>query len=161
GRLDDARVAAPLAGAGDVHPLDLVEQVDGEGLPLGHLGRAVLADLADITLGLGVDLAGVAALGLRGVLPLLVIEAELQRVVPVALLGPDLEDHAGAAFQDGHGQYDPVLLVDLGHADFAAEKSHSHRSNSVAGTHEPAGGSAPARVPPAPGGCRRRTWVKR
>src|SRR5258708_37354723 len=75
--LDDAREAPALAGADHVDPLDLVEDLDRQGLPLGDpVGRRLLADLADITLGLGVDLAGVAALGLGRALALLVVEAE-------------------------------------------------------------------------------------
>ena len=61
------------------------------------------------------------ALGLRGALPLLVVEAELPGEVAVAVLGPDLKHRAGTAFQDGDRLHGPVLLVDLGHADFAAE----------------------------------------
>ena len=36
--LDDAGKASSLAGAGDVDVLDLVEQLDGQGLTLGHVG---------------------------------------------------------------------------------------------------------------------------
>ncbi len=42
-------------------------------------------------------------------------------MVTVAILGPDLKHGAGAAFQDGDRLNGPVLLVDLGHADLAAE----------------------------------------
>ena len=118
----------------------------------------LLADLADVALGLGVDLLGVAALGLGGALPLLVGEAELHGVVAVALLGPDLEHGARAALQDGDRDGGPVGLVDLGHADFAAEQSDAHRRNSVV-NFRPFPAVRPARTTPGSGDNRRERVV--
>ena len=107
--------------------------------PSADLGRPVLADLADVSLGLGVDLRGMAALGLGGLLPLLVVEAELPGVVAVAILGADLEHRAGTAFQDRDRHDGPVLLINLGHADLAAEQSHTHRPTPSQESSESAG----------------------
>ena len=63
--LHDARVAPSLAGPGHVDRGDRAEEVDGQGLPFADLGRPVLADLPDESLGLGVDFAGMAPRGLR------------------------------------------------------------------------------------------------
>ena len=119
--LDDAREAAALAGPGHIDPGDFLEELDGQGLALGDLGRRLLADLADIALGLGVDFLRMAAGGLRGVLPLPVVITELPGMIAVAILGPDLKHGAWAAFQDGDRLDGAIFLVDLGHADLAAE----------------------------------------
>src|SRR5579883_2193474 len=111
--LDDPGIAPPLACAGHVHPSDLLEEVDGQLLPFRDLGGPILANFPDIAFGLGVDLACMTAFGLGGPLPALVVESELPGVVTVAVLGPDLEHGAGAAFQDGDRHDGPILLVDL------------------------------------------------
>ena len=96
-------------------------------LAFGDFGRPVLANLADKSLRLAADLLGMAALGLVGLLSLLVVEAELPGVVAVAILGADLQHRAGPAFQDRDRHDDAVLLIDLGHADFSPEQPDTHR----------------------------------
>ena len=125
--LDHAGKAPSLAGARHVDPLDLFEQLDGQRLTLGHVGRTGLPHLADEPFWLGVDLAGMAPLGLGGLLALLVVETQLHGVIAVAVFGPYQEHGAWTAFQDRDRHRRAVFLVDLGHADFAPQQSHLHR----------------------------------
>ena len=83
---------------------------------LGHVGRSGCRT-SRTPLRFGVDLAGMASLGLGGVLALLVVETELHGVIAVAILGPDQEHGARTAFQDGDRHRRAVLLVNLGHAE--------------------------------------------
>ena len=99
--LDDAGEAAALAGPVTSTRLIPLKSSTVRVWPSVDVGRSGLADLADVSLGLGVDLPGMAALGLGGALPLLVVEAQLHGMIAVALLGPDQEHGARAAFQDG------------------------------------------------------------
>ena len=131
--LEDAGESSALARADHIDAADLGEDLDRQGLPFGHpAGVGVfLADFTDKSFRLGAHLLGVAALRLAGALSLLVGEPELQGGVAVALRGPHLEHRARAALQHGHGNGGAVRQVNLGHADFAAEQSDSHRENSV------------------------------
>src|SRR5207302_7263865 len=134
--------AATLAGADHVHPLDFLEDLAGRQLRTDfQLSRPVQAELADVALRLHVrflrdlhagggqllaafrfDLAGdVAAFGQGRLVARLVEETELHGVVAVAVLGANLEDGAGADFQDGDGGHFALLVVDLGHTDLQAE----------------------------------------
>src|SRR5262249_9480154 len=107
---------------------DLVKDLDSKRMPFAQLDRALLAQLPDVSLGLGADLLGVAAFGLVGPLAPLVIEAKLQGMIAVALLGPNLEHRTGPAFQDGHGHTRSVFPENLGHADFSPQQTDLHRT---------------------------------
>ena len=58
---------------------------------------------------------------------LLVVEAELEGVVAVRLLGLDLEDHAGADLEHRRGTEALLVVPDLGHPDFLSDKTLDHR----------------------------------
>ena len=131
----------PLLVPGHVDPLDPVEQLDGQGLALGRR-RPGPAWRTSRTYRLG------SALTFRAwprsawvaLFRFLSSKPELHGVIAVALLGPDLEHGARAAFQDGDRHRRAVLLVNLGHADLAPQQSHSHRlTPSLCGTRHPAG----------------------
>ena len=68
-----------------------------------------------------------AALGPGGVLSRLVLEADLDGVVPV-LLGRrlDLEDRARAELQDGDGGGLALVVVHLRHSDLRTEETERH-----------------------------------
>ena len=57
---------------------------------------------------------------LRLVQPLVEPEAELNRLVAVLLVRPDLRDHIRAAFDDGHRVNDTRLIEDLRHPQLSA-----------------------------------------
>jgi hypothetical protein len=56
----------------------------------------------------------------------LVREADLDGVVAVGFHGLDLDHGAGAGFDHGDRDQDVLGVVDLGHADFFAEKGGDH-----------------------------------
>jgi hypothetical protein len=139
--LHDAREAAALAGADHIDLLagleDLVRLEHGADLGLGRRRRVEpkLADIAlRLTVGLGehfdtsfaqcsaafgaVVLRNMAALGADRLAARLVLEAELHRVVAVALGGANLQHRAGAQLQHGDGGHPPRFVEDLRHADF-------------------------------------------
>jgi hypothetical protein len=62
-----------------------------------------------------------ALFGLVGALLCLVIETELQGIVPVYLFGSDLGNDAWPRFDDGTGNILPVFVKDAGHADFSSD----------------------------------------
>ena len=72
-------------------------------------------------------------LGPGGILPRLVLEPELDGLVAVAVLGPDLEDRAGADLQDGDRLGVAVVVVHLRHPDLVSEQSERH-GNTFAGS---------------------------
>src|SRR5205823_1296682 len=112
-------------------------------------GRTFEAELADVALRLairlgqqldaggGADAAAlalqrrgdVAALGAGGLLALLVAEAELHRVVAVALLRAHLQDGARPQLDDGDGGDLARGVVNLRHPDLRAQQAQWHWSN--------------------------------
>src|SRR5690606_7142873 len=108
--LHDAAEALALADGGDVHALAGGEDVDRDllaDLVVAHVVEPQL-DQADARLDAGLRV--VAGEGLVELGGLLVAEGDLQRVVPVALVGLDLNHAARAHAQDGHRD-DAVLVV--------------------------------------------------
>lgn len=69
--LQDTGETTPLAGADDVDPADLVEDLDRQGLTRGDVRGPVLTELADVSLGFGVHFLGVATRRLGRVLSFL------------------------------------------------------------------------------------------
>src|SRR5262249_37449801 len=87
----------------------------------------ILTDLPDVAFRLGIDLASMSPLCQCGAFAFLVDEAELPGVVSIAIMSSYLKHGAGPTFEDRHRHHSPVILVDLGHAHLAPQKSHTHR----------------------------------
>src|SRR6185503_19550894 len=120
--LDDALEALALAGGdhvdvlagGEDRGLHLVARLPllvGLDLELGETTRRGHAGLLEVAL---LRLADVARRPLLD-------QAELHRLVAVAVLGLALHDQAGADLEDGDRDHRPVVAEDLGHADFLSE----------------------------------------
>jgi hypothetical protein len=106
---------------------------------------AVRAKLADESLGLairlwyGLDFLGgpplltvsvkigdLTSLGAGGLLAALVCETQLNGFVPVAILGPHRQNRARTRLDDCDGVEVSLAVIDLRHADFAAQQSDWH-----------------------------------
>ncbi len=141
---DDAHEAAALGGADDVDLLVALEDADVElgadfdfflpvpgdfaedfGGRFGFLELPIESFLA--LLGLEVALGDdMAHFGAGDVLAAAGAEADLDGVVAVLGLGLDLGHGAGAGLDDGDGEALTFFVVDLGHAEFAAEEAGDH-----------------------------------
>ena len=65
-------------------------------------------------------------LSLGHVLSLSIHETELNGVITIVLSGLLLRNNAGAALNDGNGDYVALLVKDLSHTDFLTDKSLVH-----------------------------------
>jgi hypothetical protein len=57
----------------------------------------------------------------------LIVEAQLNRIIPISIYGFDLQDMAGTGLDYRHGNRFSVLFVNLCHTDLAAENTFAHR----------------------------------
>src|SRR6266850_2734093 len=130
--LDATLEALALGGPHDVHDLSRREQLGRHALAdlvaLQHLAL-LEPDLADHPHRRHVGLLEDPGGRLADVL-LLGLEAQLQRVVAVALERPEAQDRAGSGLDDGDGDLVAVVPEDLGHADLAADESFFPRHGS-------------------------------
>src|SRR5262249_18463285 len=91
---------------------------------------------------LGFERVGhVPALGPRGALALLVLEADLDGLVSVTVLGADLEDRARPELQDGDRGGGPLVVVDLRHPNLGSDQPERHGKPLANGAHRRAGTS--------------------
>src|SRR6267142_1621445 len=129
--LEDAGESEAARGAGHVHLVALLEQLDGELRPERVAFQLLLVDpeLAHVSVGLLVALLESAEVGLAGVALLLLgqlLVRQLQRHVAVELLGAVPEDEIGLHLDHRHGVRGAVLREHRRHSDFPAEQTLGH-----------------------------------
>src|SRR5262249_12833871 len=115
----------------DPRDLDLVaglEHGDGHRLALDRAVDAP-AELDQAPVRGNLELREMAELGLRELAVGDLLERELHGVVPVDILGPHLDDGAGAGLDHGDGGHAARLRVEhLRHAELLAEDAFGHQS---------------------------------
>src|SRR6185295_16560932 len=90
-----------------------------------NLLARLLLGLASFRFEIGRDMA---ALGAGRLLAVFVFETELNGVVTVALLGPNLQNGARPYVDDRDGMEHALVVIDLGHAHLKTDKSKGHRN---------------------------------
>src|SRR5690606_28040236 len=133
--LHDTRRTAPLRGANHIHMGHLGEQTDRHLLTdvNGHLftvcpklphepGRFAVrlrqqrhATRGTPPLTLAADLGNMTALRPTGETPRLLLEAELNRLVAIAIEGPQLQNRARPGLDHSDRQNIPLVIIDLSH----------------------------------------------
>src|SRR5262249_28754933 len=143
--LHDAGGAAALGLANDIDSGDVLEDINGKRIADFLRRRVLQANFTDETLGLAIglgqqrhagrlprlvplrlDLGDVAALRANRITARLVHVAKLEGRIAILLFVFDLQHSAGAAFEDGDGYRQTLVVVDLGHPDLAAQKAKAH-----------------------------------
>src|SRR5256885_5971532 len=128
--LDGALEALALRDAGDLHGLALLEDVDLHGLADLQLAGLV-AELHEVTQRRGVGLLEMAELALREALLLHLAEAELHRLIPVALVCADGGDVTRAGLDHGDAVDLAVLAEKLRHPDLLSEEGRHTASDQL------------------------------
>ncbi len=122
--LDRPLKALALSPPGHLHPIADREGIDRYRLPDAELAGLV-AELRQHAVGRGVGLAQVPQLGARQRLLLAAVKGELDRLVPVAVRGPDRGHRTRPGFQDGHPLDAAVVGEPLSHTELASQdRSH-------------------------------------
>src|SRR5207249_4949860 len=124
--LHHARETLALAHADHIDVLHAFENVSLHLVTGFLIGGVFQLDLAEVFSRPDARLGGVTDQPERAELRLDLAEAQLHRVVPVALDGLDLRDRARPGLDNGHGHDRALVVVDAGHADFSSEQCWSH-----------------------------------
>ena len=125
--LHNAGVALALADAGDVDLVAFCEDVGLDHVANLKLAAVLKAELLEMLDHAHARLLQVALLRLSELLLGYFFVTELDCFVSFLLLGHLLHDHAGAGFNDGHGNDLTSLVEDLRHADLLADDGFLHQ----------------------------------
>lgn len=95
--------------------------IDGDGLTQGFFDGIKIPKFYYLLLGRSIGLLEMPDLGLRGILFLCIIVAQLQGGIAVCLIGFHLGHHTGAHFDDGTSDVAASFIKDAGHTYFLSD----------------------------------------